>query len=206
MDTVPLARPLAWASAAEGQSQQASHRGTLTIRVVATDGSVHTAMIPGVYYAASARLNAMSPTDLNDAGVSLKLNCGETKNCVVTFLNKGHPKQGQIIWIENLPFLPSPALSSTQRRMSTGTPLASPILGSLPTHEYVHLVFDHASSPALQCLWTRSVGLGERDLRSSARRRCATCAWGHADGSSTPTNHVCRRPSRRTTTCGAWTS
>ena len=73
-DMVPLAKPLAWASAAEGQAQQASHRGTLTIALVATDGSVHTAKIPEVYYAASARLNAMSPTDLNDAGVMLKLN------------------------------------------------------------------------------------------------------------------------------------
>jgi hypothetical protein len=102
---------------------------------VATDGSVHIAKIPGVYYAASARLNAMSPTDLNDAGVTLKLNCNEPENCVVTFLNKGHPTQGQIIWIENLPFLPTPALSSTQRRTSTRTPIASPILGSLPTND-----------------------------------------------------------------------
>jgi len=87
-DMVPLAKPLAWASAAEGQVQQASHRGTLTIPLMATDGSTHLAKIPGVYYAESARLNAMSPSDLADAGVTLKLSSSEPENCVVTFVNE----------------------------------------------------------------------------------------------------------------------
>ena len=62
-----------------------------------------------------------------------------------------------------------------QRRTSTRTPLASPILGSLPTHDYVHLVFDHAASPALQRLWTRSVGLGERPRSFGKKTMCHVC-------------------------------
>jgi hypothetical protein len=85
-DVQPRGRPPAWASAAKGQSQQTTHRGTLTMQLVATDASVHTVKIPGVYYAESARLNAISPVDLHRAGVTLKLHPNEPEKWVVTLL------------------------------------------------------------------------------------------------------------------------
>jgi hypothetical protein len=33
------------------------------------------------------------------------------------------------------------------------------MLGGLPTHDYVHLIFDHASPEALKRLWARTTGL-----------------------------------------------
>ena len=91
----PLDRPLAWASAAQGQSQQATHRGTLTPPLVAQDGSTHTFQLHGVCYAEHARLNAVAPTDLLRAGVTFKLHSNEPKECVVTFLAHGHYKRDQ---------------------------------------------------------------------------------------------------------------
>ena len=96
-DMHTLDRPLTWASAAAGQSQQATHRGALTMQLVATDSSVHTVKIQGAYYAESARLNAVSPVDLYRAGVTLMLHSNEPENCVATFLNEGQHKEGQVI-------------------------------------------------------------------------------------------------------------
>ena len=171
----PLDRPLIWASAAEGQSQQPTHRGTLSIDLVATDSSVHTVRIQGVYYAESARLNAVSPVDLYRAGVTLKLHSDEPENCVVTFLNEGQYKTGNVIWIEQLPFLPTAALVKTQKRSSRRTPLACTILGSLPTHDYVHLMFDHAREDVLRRLWERSTGLGSEPRTFGKKTQCHTC-------------------------------
>ena len=117
----------------------------------------------------------MSPTDLHSAGVTLQLNSDEPGNCVVTFLNDGASARGKVIWIEQLPLLPTRALVDTQMRMTARTPLACPILGSLPTHDYVHLVFDHAGAPALQRLWARSVGLGTKPRSFGKKTMCHVC-------------------------------
>ena len=147
----PLDRPLIWASAAEGQSQQVTHRGTRTIQLVATD-TTDTVKIQGLYHFESARLHAVSPGDLYRAGVTLKLQSNQPENCVVTFLIEGQYKQGNIIWIKQLPVLPTAALVKTQKHTSRRTPIACPILGSLPTHDYVHLVFDHVREEVLHRL------------------------------------------------------
>ena len=174
-DLYPLERPLSWASAAQGQCHQATHGATLNLPLVAKDGGVHYFAIKGVYYAEHARLNAVSPTDLYKAGVAFKYQSNEPEDTVVSFQHEGGTKEGQVIWIETLPFLPTPALAQAYGRNTATTPLAAAVLGSLPSHDYVHLVFDHTSSPTLRRLWERSVGLIERPQSFQHLVQCHTC-------------------------------
>ena len=171
----PLDRPFAWARAAQGQSHQATHRATLSLPLVATDGSTHIFYIHGVYYAEHARLNAVSPADLYRSGVTFKLQSDVPEDCMVQFRIDGIPKAGQVIWTEQLPILPTPELVRSYSNNTASTPLAAAVLGSLPPHDYVHLVFDHASSDSLRRLWERSVGLVEQPQSFRRATMCHTC-------------------------------
>jgi len=93
----------------------------------------------------------------------------------VTFKHEGLPKAGRVIWIEKLPFLPTPALANSYGHNTTTTPLAATVLGSLPSHDYVHLVSDHAAAPTLRRLWERSVGLLNKPQSFKHAVPCHTC-------------------------------
>ena len=135
-DLQPLDRPLSWASAAQGRCHQATHRATLNLPLEAKDGETHYFAIKGVYYAEHARLNAVSPTDLYNAGVTFKYQSDEPSDIVVSFKPDGVLKEGQVIWIEKLPFLPTPALARVYGRNTANTPLAAAVLGSLRKVRY----------------------------------------------------------------------
>ena len=175
-DRLGTSRPTSgMASAAQGQCHQATHRATLNLPVVANDGIINTFAIRGVYYAEHARLNAVAPADLHKSGVTFKYKSDEPANTVAQFTNDGHRQEGQVIWIEQLPFLPTPALARVYSHNTANTPLAAAVLGSLPAHDYVRLVFDHASSQSLSRLWERSVGLIEKPLTFKRSVACHTC-------------------------------
>lgn len=118
-DETLLGNPLAWASAAQGGQQVATHRGTLTVSLRTRHGLLHKVRIPGVYYAESARLNALSTLDLHNAGVSFHLDMDNQAACRVTYLVEGIPESTNVVWIETLPFLPTSNLSRAAPLMGT---------------------------------------------------------------------------------------
>ena len=78
----------------------------------------------------------------------------------MTFRSEGRQKEGKVIWIEQLPFLPTKALAQAQATLDPRAPISAPVLGTLPSHDYVHLVFDHAGSAALRKLWKKILWVG----------------------------------------------
>ena len=157
VDVVPLDRALPWSSAAHGNPQEATHRGTLALPLMATDGHTHVFHITGVYCSENARLNAVAPADLYRAGVTFRLHTNEPDNCVVIVGINGTQKQGEVIWIEQLPVLPTAALVQAHTHTTVRTPISPPVLRALPSHDYIHLVFEnevnvdriHMTSPCI---------------------------------------------------------
>jgi len=121
----PLDLPLAWASAATGQSQQATHRGCPTIQLVATDYALQ---IDGVFYTESARLSVVAPTDLYRAEMTFRFHSDVPADCAVTFLHDGrNPKSSRS---SSYPFCPLRHQCSRTRATSPG-PHAVPLFVSV---------------------------------------------------------------------------
>jgi hypothetical protein len=107
-NVVELANPLAWGGATSEATQFATHRGDLTFNLCTIDGSAHPATIPGAYYSANARLNAISTSDLLTAEVSLHLDTERPGDATVRFNGTCNTRrEAKVKWIEALPFLPT---------------------------------------------------------------------------------------------------
>jgi len=107
--------------------------------------------------------------------VTFRLHTDKPDDCAVTFLHDERSLTAKILSIEQLPFLPTVTLAKLRSHALALTPVAATVLGSLPSHDYVHLAFDHANSKALSRLWERSVGLVEKPLLFRRYAKCHTC-------------------------------
>ena len=63
-----LAKPVVWGGASEGSPQFETHKGLQSMDLMTSDNLSRTNPIPGVFYSSTARLNALSTTDLKKAG------------------------------------------------------------------------------------------------------------------------------------------
>lgn len=178
-NTVELPNPLAWGGATDGAVQFASHKGDLTIQLGTEDGKAHPVTIPGAFYSATARLNAVSTSDLIAAEVSLQLDTDKPGEATVIFNGSCHTRrEAKVKWIETLPFLP---ISNFQERTGNVSTLDTPsifscMLGRLPPADYMHLIFDHCPKEVLQRILARTVGLASKTLKfCHLSGKCHTC-------------------------------
>jgi len=178
-NVVELSSPLAWGGATEGAAQFASHKGDLTVHLRTADGGTHPTIIPGAYYSATARLNAVSTSDLLAAEVSLQLNTEHPSEALIVFNGSDNARHtAKVRWIESLPFLPT---ANLQPRTGLDAPPEVPsifscMLGKLPPADYMHLIFDHCPKEVLQRILARTVGLAPKTLKfCNMSGKCHTC-------------------------------
>jgi hypothetical protein len=160
LNVTELSDPVAWSGASTGSPQTATHVGQLVVNLRGKNDKTHRIVIPGVYYSPSARLNAISTSDLLAANVSFTLNTESTDDSCVIFGPADDRKSIKVRWIESLPFLPTKDLrppSPEHNPISTRTITAT--MMNMNPSDYAHLIFDHSPAPVLKRLAERTVGL-----------------------------------------------
>lgn len=171
-----LPHPVAWGGAPARAPQPATHKGRLTMSIVANDNRTYPISIPGVFYCATARLNALSTSDLKGAGISFKIDMDAPSESAVSFISDAGKRK-----LYGSKHCRSCPLSTSCHNRSPCQTVASTwsnatTLGKLPPADYTHLIFDHAPQQVLQRLAQRTVGLVEKNMKfCNMSGKCHTC-------------------------------